>query len=75
VRDQPHTVPDVDRGEVPEIPEIADNALPERDVVPEPEEPSVPAERPVGVDPHGTTAGEQWEGESLDDKLARERED
>jgi hypothetical protein len=34
-----------------------------------------PPERPLGVDSHGTTAREQREGESLDDRLAEERPD
>ncbi|MGW0912669.1 DUF5709 domain-containing protein [Streptomyces sp. NPDC002784] len=31
-----------------------------------------PPEKPLGVTAHGTTAAEQQEGESLDDRLARE---
>jgi len=34
-----------------------------------------PPERPLGVEHQGTTAGEQREGESLDQRLAEERRD
>ncbi|MGV9350017.1 DUF5709 domain-containing protein [Streptomyces spiralis] len=34
-----------------------------------------PPERPLGVDKHGTTAAEQHDGESLDQRLAQERPD
>ena len=65
-------VPDVDNDD---IPEVADDDSPERERVPEPEEPALPADQPLGVDSPGTTVGEQLEGESLDDKLSRERAD
>ncbi|MFF0794414.1 DUF5709 domain-containing protein [Streptomyces spiralis] len=34
-----------------------------------------PPERPLGVDKHGTTAAEQHDGESLEQRLAQERPD
>ncbi|CAL9630590.1 hypothetical protein SUDANB96_06101 [Streptomyces sp. enrichment culture] len=34
-----------------------------------------PPERPLGVTKHGTTAAEQHEGETLDQRLAQERPD
>jgi hypothetical protein len=57
------------------IPEIADDATPERTRLPEPQEQPLPAERPVAVTDFGTTAREQGEGEWLDRKLAREQPD
>jgi hypothetical protein len=62
--------PDVDNGD---IPEVADDNSPERSRVPDPEEPALPGDGFTGADAHGTTVAEQLEGESLDDKLARER--
>jgi hypothetical protein len=59
-----------------DIPDVADDSSPERTRVPDdPEEPALPGDEPVAVDAPGTTVEEQLEGESLDDKLARERED
>jgi hypothetical protein len=43
--------------------------------VPDPDEPALPSDTPLGVDAPGTTVEEQREGESLDEKLSRERED
>jgi hypothetical protein len=65
-------VPDVDNGDVPEV---ADDNSPEDARLPDPEEPALPSDTPLGVDAPGTTVEEQLEGESLDEKLARERQD
>jgi hypothetical protein len=59
----------------PVVPEVADDNDPEDRAYPDPEQPALPADRPVGVDSYGTTAQEQLEGEPLDQKLARERPD
>lgn len=66
---------DVPSEDADDIPAVADDSSPERDRVPEPDEPALPGDQPLGVDAPGTTVEEQLEGESLDDKLARERED
>jgi hypothetical protein len=72
VSDYAQEVPDVDNDE---IPDVADDNSPERSRIPDdPEEPALPADRPLGAEAPGTTVAEQLEGESLDDKLARERE-
>jgi hypothetical protein len=55
------------------IPEIADDATPERARVPDPQEAPLPAERPLASTDFGTTASEQRAGEGLDRKLAREQ--
>jgi hypothetical protein len=55
-----------------EIPSIADDASPERTRVPDPQEAALPSNRPQGVTAFGTTVDEQREGESLDQKVARE---
>jgi hypothetical protein len=66
-------VPDVDNDDVPEI---ADDNSPEDARNPaDPEEPALPGDRPLGVDATGTTVEEQREGETLDQKLAREQRD
>jgi hypothetical protein len=65
-------VPDVDNAD---IPDVADDSSPERERVPDPDEPALPSDTTLGVDAPGTTVEEQLEGESLDDKLARERQD
>lgn len=65
-------VPDVDDGD---LPEVADDNSPENASVPDPEQAALPGDAPVGVDATGTTAEEALEGESLDEKLARERSD
>ena len=65
-------VPDVDSDD---IPEVADDNSPERDRVPDPEEPALPGDRPLAVNAPGTTATEHREGETLDEKLARERDE
>ena len=64
--------PDVDNDL---IPEVADDNSPEQARVPDPEEPSLPGDEPLAVDAPGTTAAEQREGETLDEKLARERDE
>jgi hypothetical protein len=65
-------VPDVDSDDVPEV---ADDNSPENAQNPsDPERPALPADEPLGVDATGTTVNEQLEGESLDDKLAREQD-
>lgn len=65
-------VPDVDNND---IPDVADDDSPERERVPDPDEPALPSDPPLGVDAPGTTVDEQLEGESLDEKLSRERQD
>lgn len=64
-----------DPGSSPEsegIPDIADDAFPERALVDDPELPSLPGDQPVAVDRTGTTVQEQIDGESLDERLAEE---
>ncbi len=73
-------VPDPDTNGVSQldaadVPETADDDSPERERVPDPDEPALPGDAPLGVDAQGTTVNEQLDGESLDDKLARERGD
>ncbi|MDQ1669390.1 MAG: hypothetical protein QOE40_1451 [Actinomycetota bacterium] len=64
-------VPDVDNDDVPEV---ANDNSPENALNPDdPELPALPGDKPLGIDAQGTTADEQSEGESLDDKLAREQ--
>jgi hypothetical protein len=64
-------VPDIDSDDVPEV---ADDNSPENAQNPsDPEQPAMPADEPLGVDAPGTTVNEQLEGESLDEKLAREQ--
>ena len=66
-------VPDVDNEDVPQV---ADDNSPERAENPaDPEEPALPSDTPLAVEARGTTVEEQLEGESLDDKLAREERD
>src|ERR687891_522782 len=61
--------------EMPEdegIPDL-DQALPEKEITGDPQEGLVvPRDDPRAVEEHGTTAGEQRDGESLDERLARE---
>lgn len=59
----------------PAFPDIVDDAAPERDRLVEPQEPALPGDRYLGVDDQDTTAEGQIEGESLDQKLARETAD
>ncbi len=56
----------------PAFPEIVDDADPQDQSVPEPQEPALPGDTLLGADAHGTTVEEQIHGESLDQKLARE---
>jgi hypothetical protein len=70
VSDYAQEVPDDDSDD---IPAVADDNSPENALNPaDPEEPALPGDRAVAVDDRGTTVSEQLEGESLDDKLARE---
>jgi hypothetical protein len=64
-----------DRPEDEGFPDTADDATPERRDVPDPQEMPLPGEYPVGVDEFGTTAEEELEGETLDQRLAREVHD
>jgi hypothetical protein len=57
------------------IPDVADDATPERGRVPDPQEAALPGERPQAVTDFGTTAEEQLAGEPLDRRLAREEPD
>jgi len=64
-----------DPGASPEsqgIPDVADDAFPERSVVDDPELPALPGDQPVAVERTGTTVLEQIEGESLDERLSEE---
>lgn len=57
------------------IPDLQDGT-PEQQWASDPQEaPSVGQEEPVAADEHGTTVDEQLTGESLDDRLSRERPD
>jgi hypothetical protein len=75
-----HPTPDEERTarEMPEdegIPDL-DQALPEKEITGDPQEGLVvPRDEPRAVEEHGTTAGEQRKGESLDERLAREEEE
>lgn len=57
------------------IPETADESTPGTGEVPEPERPVTPTDEPVAATAHGTTAREQAEGESLEDRVAAEQPD
>ena len=58
------------------IPDVADDATPEREELPEPQRTPAPAETPVVSTDYGTTAAEQRAGEPHERKLQREiRED
>jgi hypothetical protein len=78
VEDRP--TPDEERTgrEMPEdegIPDL-DQALPEKEITGDPQEGLVvPRDDPRAVEEHGTTAGEQREGETLDERLAREEKE
>jgi hypothetical protein len=78
VEDRP--TPDEERTgrEMPEdegIPDL-DQALPQKEITGDPQEGLVvPRDEPRAVEEHGTTAEEQREGESLDERLAREEEE
>lgn len=66
-----------DPGAAPEdegIPDLQDGT-PEAQRAGDPQRMPVPGERPVAADNFGTTAAEQAEGESLDDRLAEEEPD
>jgi hypothetical protein len=54
------------------IPEVSQDDFPTQDRAEDPQFAPVPGERPTATLDHGTTAREQAEGESLDDRLARE---
>ena len=58
-----------------DVPEVADDNSPERSLTPTPEEPGLPADRPLGVDAFGTTSTEERAGEGLTRKLTREEPD
>ena len=64
--------------EMPEdegIPDL-DSALPQKEITGDPQEGLVvPRDTPRALDEHGTTAEEQREGESLDERLEREQPD
>lgn len=59
----------------PAFPDVVDDAAPERDRLVDPEEPALPGDRYLGVEAVGTTVEEEIEGESLDQKMARELPD
>jgi hypothetical protein len=54
------------------IPEVSQDDFPTQDRAEDPQFAPVPGERPTATLDHGTTAREQAEGESLDDRLTRE---
>ena len=54
------------------IPEVSQDDSPTQDRAEDPQFDPVPGERPTASLDYGTTAREQAEGESLDDRLARE---
>jgi hypothetical protein len=54
------------------IPEVSQDDFPTQDRAEDPQFAPVPGERPTATLDHGTTAREQAEGESLDDRLTRQ---
>lgn len=54
------------------FPDTVDDAYPERERVPDPQEAALPGDDYLAVDNFGTTVQEQIEGESLDTRLAQE---
>jgi hypothetical protein len=54
------------------FPDTVDDADPQDRTYPEPQEPALPGDDYLGAQAVGTTATEELEGESLDEKLARE---
>jgi hypothetical protein len=54
------------------IPEVSQDDFPTQDRAEDPQFAPVPGDRPGASADYGTTAREQAEGESLDDRLARE---
>jgi Family of unknown function (DUF5709) len=65
-----------DRDTTAAYPEVIDDDSPERDTYPEPEGPALPSDTGyTGSDSVGVTVEEEIEGESLEQKLARERAD
>lgn len=70
------TVPNPDDpGIDPAFPDIVDDAAPERGDRVDPQEPALPGDSYLGARAKGTTVQEQIEGESLDEKIAREEPD
>ena len=53
-------------------PDTVDDADPQDQNYPEPQEPALPGDDYLGAEAVGTTAEEELEGENLDQKLARE---
>ncbi|NHC12587.1 DUF5709 domain-containing protein [Motilibacter deserti] len=67
------TVPNPENpGLDPAFPDIVDDAAPERARYVDPQEPALPGDSYLGARAKGTTVEEQIEGESLDEKIARE---
>jgi hypothetical protein len=54
------------------FPDTVDDADPQDRGYPEPQEPALPGNDYLGAEAIGTTAQEELEGESLDEKLSRE---
>jgi hypothetical protein len=54
------------------FPDTVDDADPEDRSYPEPQEPALPGDDYMGAEAFGTTTNEELEGESLEQKLARE---
>ena len=70
------TVPNPENpGLDPAFPDIVDDAAPERGYLVDPQEPALPGDSYLGARAKGTTVQEQIEGESLDEKVAREEPD
>lgn len=67
-----HDAPAGQRGYDADIPETGDDNNPEDLAFPDPSEPALPVDRPVGVYDQDTTTRGQLEGETLDQKLAQE---
>jgi hypothetical protein len=56
----------------PAFPDTVDDADPERELLDDPQRAALPGDDYLGADEFGTTGAEQFEGESLADRLARE---
>ena len=57
------------------FPDTVDDADPQDQNYPEPQEPALPGNTYLGAEAVGTTAQEELEGETLDQKIAREEPD
>ncbi len=67
------TVPNTESFDLdPAFPDTVDDSSPERERIPDPQEPALPGDHYVGVFQVGTTVQEEIDGESLNRKMARE---